>query len=128
MYEPIASIMTTDVVVVDNQDTIEKVEAEMNAKGHHCLPVGDSAGNIFGVISLKDIESFHAAKKNPKIVRAWEVCTYKPVQVDPEESVISVAKLMVDHKINHIVVTRDKSIKGIVSSLDIVRQVLSENE
>jgi CBS domain-containing protein len=125
--QPISTIMTKNVVVVDYQDTIEKVEAVLNSRGHHCVPVGDKAGSIFGVISLKDIEAFHRAKKNPKTIRAWEICTYKPVQLEPEDSVINAAKLMAEKNINHIVVTKNKTIQGILSSLDIVKQVVSQN-
>lgn len=128
VHEPVSVIMTRDVVSVDMEDTIEQVEAVMSSRNFSFVPVGDAKGDIFGIITAQQVEHFRTAKTNPKQVKAWELCTYKPLQVEPNASVVEVAKLMVRNNIDYVVVTENRAIKGVVSSLDIVRQyVLKEN-
>ena len=119
--------MTKTVVSVDIEDTVEQVEATMNSKSLSSVPVADSSGVIFGIISLKDIEAFRTAKKNPKVVRAWELCTYKPLQAKPNDSIAEVGHLMVKNNIHHVVVTENRIVKGIVSSLDLLREYLRQD-
>jgi signal-transduction protein with cAMP-binding, CBS, and nucleotidyltransferase domain len=86
------------------------------------LPVVDSKGVIFGIISASDLVHFHAARRSPKAVHAWEICTYKPVEVGPTTPIGEVAGLMVKNKIHHVVVSDNRSVVGFVSSLDFVAQ------
>lgn len=118
-------IMTATLVTVGMHDTVASVEAVLDKKGLTLVPVIDSERNdCFGVISLKDISHFHAAKKNSKAVEAWEICSYKPLMASTESSIEEVARLMVDHSIHHVVVMEKGQLKGIVSSLDIVAACL----
>ncbi|MDO8313203.1 MAG: CBS domain-containing protein [Sideroxyarcus sp.] len=71
---------------------------------------------------------FHALKRNPKAVHAWEICTHKAIMVDMDASTRDVAALIVQNHIHHVVITDAGTIKGIVSSLDFVRQFLMEAE
>jgi len=116
--------MTKHVVMVDIEDTIKQVEALMNSRNLSSVPVADSKGNIFGIISVRQVEHFREANRNPNAVKAWELCTYKPIQVDPNVSVAEVAKLMVQNNIHHVVVTEKRAVKGFLSSLDLVEQYL----
>jgi len=124
MPQPISDMMTKVVRSVGMDDTIEKVENELKSHKLSSVPVVDSKGNIFGIISSPDIVLFHAARKNPKAVRAWDMCTYKPIQVGPDASIDEVARQMVTHRVHHVLVTEHGSVIGIVSSLDFVQAFL----
>lgn len=126
MDKTISSLMTRNILTVDVEDTVEKVEAIMDTHKLSCVPVIDSQGGCFGVISLTDLLHFHVLHKNQnqKAERAWEVCTHKVIEVGPDMSVKEAAELMTRNKIHHIVVVENKSIKGIVSSIDIVNEYL----
>jgi len=126
MKNPVSVIMITNVVSVGSEDSIEKVEAVMNARNVSFAPVRDAAGKLFGVIDLQDVEHFRAAKKNLKTVQAWEICSRRVVQVDPAISIIEVAKLMVEKNIHIVVVAEGETIRGVVSSLDIVTQYIQQ--
>jgi len=121
MDAPVSSVMTQCVFTVDTQDTIEKVEAVMNSHGLSSVPVVDEQNITFGIISAADLVHFHSGKKNPKAVRAWEMCTYKPLEASPDVPIREVAALMVDHHIHHVIVTEHRVVKGFVSSLDLIR-------
>jgi CBS domain-containing protein len=125
MEQKIFDIMTVAPVTVDMQDAVYKVEEVLNEHGLSSVPVIDpERRDCFGIISLKDIAHFNAAKKNSRAVRAWEICSYKPQMADPEASIEDVARLMVEHQIHHVVVVENGLLKGFVSSLDIIAACL----
>ena len=124
MLRPISDMMTRVVRTVGMEDTIEKVENELKFHRLSSVPVVDSKGNIFGIISSPDIVLFHAARKNPKAVRASDMCVYKPIQVGAGASIVEVAELMVKHRIHHVIITKGESVIGMVSSLDFVQEYL----
>lgn len=125
METQITAIMQKHVISVDMQDTIDKVEDILNSHELSSVPVIDSArGDCFGIISSPDLVHFHTAKKNPKLVRAWEICTYKPIVISPETSVSDAARIMIQNRIHHLVISENKSIKGFVSSLDLIENYL----
>ena len=86
----------------------------------------ESKRTIVGAISASDLLQFHAQGQNPTAARAWQRCSYKPIIVSPDTSVSEVARLMIESKIHHVVVTDSKGIAGVVSSLDFVRTFLRD--
>jgi signal-transduction protein with cAMP-binding, CBS, and nucleotidyltransferase domain len=119
--------MDKHITTVDFNDTISKVEGIMNSRKLSFVVVIDSNRNCFGVISYPDVLRFHALNKNPKIERAWELCTHKVVEASSDTSAREVAKLMIKNKINHVVITDNEFIVGIVSSNDFVTEYLKQN-
>jgi CBS domain-containing protein len=122
MNEPVSHIMSKTMWTVTMEDTVEKAEELLNRRLLSAVPVVDENGGVFGIISSADILHLHAAKKNPKAIRAWELCTYKPVAVRPDTSIGEVARLMVEKRIHHVPVTENGKLCGIVSALDFVEQ------
>lgn len=121
MSNPIASIMHRIVCTVGMDDTVGKVEAMMESYRISSAPVYDMDGTMLGIITSTDLLKFHAAGRNPATAKAWEICTYRPIEVRPETSIAEVAELMLTHKIHHVVVMDRGALQGIVSSLDFVR-------
>ena len=127
MKKHITSLIEEDVITVALNDTVDTVERVLDSHHLSCVPVINDRGECFGVISAPDLVHFHNARKNPSAERAWEMCTHKTIEVSPGISVKQAAELMVKNNIHHLVVVEDGSIKGIVSSIDILRgAVLSE--
>jgi CBS domain-containing protein len=118
MDQPISRIMVKSVFTVDTEDTIERVDDFLNTHKLSSIPVVDAKGVIFGILSAPYLVRFHAAGKNPRTMRAWKLCTYKPIEVGPATPAGEVARLMVKNRIHHVVVTENGLIKGFVSSLD----------
>jgi predicted transcriptional regulator len=117
--------MEKHVTAVETEDTVESLEKVMNSSGLSCVPVVDSKGDSFGIVSTADLVLFHSQKRNPKAVRAWEMCTYRLVKVGPDVSVKEAARLMLARKIHHlIVISGERKVQGIISSLDIVAELL----
>ena len=119
---PISKLMTKILHTSSEEDLIDKVAADMNRFHVYALPVVSADGRIFGIITANDLSRFQAAKKNPKTVRAWELCSYKPLRVSPDTPTTDVAKLMLTHHVHHILVSNEDNLYGIVSTFDFVQQ------
>jgi len=127
MDKPISLLMNKHITTVDINDTIEKVEKIMNLHKSSCALVIDSSQSCFGVICYPDIVHFYEKGRNPKTERAWELCTHKVIEVSPDTSTKETAALMLKNKVHHIVVTENKVIKGIVTSIDFLAEYLKQN-
>jgi predicted transcriptional regulator len=126
MNTPISSLMNSPVWSVGMDDTVHAVEALMSQHDLSWVPVIEQSGVPVGVIALSDLVQFHARDGDPAVVSAWQICHYKPISVSADTSVAEVARLMVAHKIHHVVVTKKGSMVGVVSALDFVRRFVVE--
>jgi CBS domain-containing protein len=122
MNEPISRFMAKTVWTADMEETAEKVEELPNRRHLSAVPVVGKDGDVFGIVSSADLLHLHVAKRNARAVRAWELCTYRPVTVPPDATVEDVAKLMVEKRIHHIPVVDGGKLCGIVSALDFVER------
>lgn len=113
------------VISVELEDSAEYVAKLLEYHKLSCVPVVDPTGKCFGVISATDFVHFFNAHLSPKTVHAWEVCTHKVIEISPDTTIESASKLMIDHKIHHLVITQNDVIKGIVSSIDLIKKCLS---
>ncbi len=126
MNRPISSMMTGQAASVDMDSTMEQVEEALRSSDLAAVPVIDRHRTVVGLISAADLVRFHHDKKNAATVSAWEVCSYKPLEVGPDTPVDEVARLMVERGAHYVVITEDKEIRGMVSALDFVRQFITE--
>jgi predicted transcriptional regulator len=126
MNTPIASLMHSPVWSVDMDDTVQAIEALMSEHKLSWVPVVEPSGAPVGVIAQSDLVQFHVREGDPAAVCAWQVCHYKPISVGADTSVTEVARLMLAHKIHHVVVMNNDSMVGVVSALDFVRRFVVE--
>lgn len=128
MNTPISSLMTSPACAVGMDDTIEAVEALMTRQSLSWVPVIGPNDVIVGVLALSDLLQSHIRKNDPVKVAAWQICSYKPISVDVDTSVIDVARLMIEHKIHHVVVMQTGTMVGVVSALDFVRRFTLDSD
>jgi CBS domain-containing protein len=125
MNQNVASLMSPLVTSVQADDTVATVSEQLRRHDLSFVPVVDpQRGTLIGIISAGDLLQFQAARRDPDEVQAWEICSYKPVEVSPDAAIADVARMMVERQIHHVIVMEDKSIKGIVSSLDFVKKFI----
>jgi CBS domain-containing protein len=117
--------MTKTVVSVRPDDTVRSVGEVLRESALSFVPVMDNrSAAVVGVLGAADLMQFQASKRDPEAVHAWEICTYKPVQVTLDTPVREVAALMLARGIHHVVVMDGQQLAGVVSSLDFVRKCL----
>ena len=109
---------------VHAEDSIERVMEILAEQNLASAPVVGSNGAIVGMIGPVELAQFHADGKNAKAVQAWEISRITLFEVSPGDSVEDVAKLMTENKIEHISVTECGRLKGIVSTQDLLQEIL----
>jgi predicted transcriptional regulator len=122
MNRTVSTLMHRDICVVGMDDSIAAVERLLADRRLSWAPVQEGAGAILGVISAADLLQFHAQGRDANAVRAWQMCTYRPIAVAADADLGQVARLMVDRNIHHVVVSEAGAVVGVVSSLDFVRE------
>lgn len=125
MEQTVSSLMSSPVRTVGADDTVESVSEQLTENGLSFVPVIDTPdGALLGIIRADDIVQFKAAKRDPLAVRAWEICSYKPLEVTADASLSEVARLMVERQEHHVVVMEKDTVAGVVSSLDFVKEFI----
>ncbi len=119
--DPISTLMTVRTQTIAADDTVQAIEAFLTRQGLHWAPVLGDRGELIGVISDVDLVRFHFEKRDPLATAAWQLCSYRPLTVNPRATVQEVARLMVEAHLHHVVVAEDGAIRGVVSSLDFVK-------
>lgn len=117
---PVSQVMRRSSLAVSTEDSIDNVAAHLERHRLFVAPVLDADGRMFGVISSFAVAHLLTNYTNPKAIRAWELCAYKPVSVSPETPLSVVANLMVKKRLQYVVVTDGSKLAGIVSSFDFV--------
>ena len=120
MSATVSSLMQRRVRTIDMDNTVADVETLFVRERLSWAPVSDS-GQVVGVISATDLLRFHATRQDAAPVKAWQLCTYKPLTVAPDTTLEELARLMIAQGIHHVVVKDAGTIVGVVSSLDFVR-------
>lgn len=125
MNQTIASLMTPAVIVVNMDDSVRKIEALLKNHQISAVPVRNGTG-VVGIVSTSDLLQFHATGKDPDQAHAWDICSYKPIEVGPDTRINEVARLMLAHGIHHVLVLDHGQIVGMVSALDFVKRSLGQ--
>jgi predicted transcriptional regulator len=121
---PISSIMDETLWTVHAENSIEKVEEILAELGLSSAPVVGSNGAIVGMIGMQELAHFHAEGKNAKAVQAWEISRITAFEVSLYDTLEDVARLMAENKIETISVTECGRLKGIVSTQDLLQEML----
>jgi len=121
--EPISSIMDANIITVDMNDPVEKVQRILDL-GMSCVPVIDGNKKCFGVVSATDLVRFNETGKNAKAEKAWEICSHNIVGVSSGTSIEVTCQLISEKRVRHIVVTQNDKLVGLVSSLDVLDELL----
>ena len=117
-----SDIMSSKVVTVDLDDTIDYAVSLLVKHEISGLPVLDKAGHVVGIISEFDLLELicdgRAAKDKICHYMSTEVCS-----VGPDDDWISVADMFRCNHIRRLPVTHDNQLVGIVSRHDLMRAI-----
>ena len=145
----VKDIMSTDVMSVGRDTTIEEVARILIENGITSAPVVDDHNNIIGIISEKDLiykdidpsvpstteylggiiflnglDHYHEELKKLTATRVEQMMTTEVITVKPDDTVKELGRVLVDEGVNSIPVTEKGKLVGIVSSTDIVKTLI----
>ena len=146
-------IMTENVIVVKNDDTVNNLIRIFVEKGISCAPVVNCDDRLVGIVTKTDIlgyfmdidlhisvkEAFHdfmefysehkdMEKLMDKELNVGSIMTPDPITAGEETTVESLARTMIDNNIHRLIITKDTEITGIVSTLDILYHVAGKEK
>ncbi len=119
MTTRVKDFMKAPVATCLLQSNVGKVRDLMRQRGFSAVPIVEIKGEqilIRGIVTTNDLMG--AFDDN---VSVEQVMTRSVYLIDPEASAQEAAKLMILHKIHHLLVISETRIVGILSSLDYVR-------
>ena len=145
----VEDIMTTDIVAVLPEDTVEKCASILMERNFSGLPVVDEEGYLLGIVTEGDLIRRASQIKGPpalallggfiyldnpkkfieEIKRAMgeyagDLMIKKVITIGPQDSIETAATLMVENRINRIpVVDRTGKLIGIISRRDIMNSL-----
>ena len=119
----------THVETARPQTTVGEAAQRLTAKGVGSLVILDSAGNLLGVLSERDlVRALSEHGPSSWSVPVQEVLTKRPATCKPEDSLRDVLSAMTRRRARHLPVIAGEALVGIVSIGDIVKGQLEELE
>ncbi len=141
-------IMTTEVVSVEPQTSLQDFSAILEKSGYSVLPVINPDNTLYGIISATDLVESDRPLHIPTVISIFdwvlyleseknfseqvkkicaqtvgEICTREVITCTPETSDSEVAELIVKHKVHLIPVVEQDKLIGVVGRLDIIRNM-----
>ncbi|MCK9174249.1 MAG: CBS domain-containing protein [Desulforhopalus sp.] len=113
----IASIMSSPVISVPPDTTMEKVKRIMDKQGVRGLPVMEGK-RICGIIVLSDLKRVKKTKQWQAPVKAF--MTRDITTTTPDASPMQVARIIIDREIGYLPVIEKGEVLGIVSRTDLL--------
>ncbi|TAF67004.1 MAG: CBS domain-containing protein [Cytophagales bacterium] len=133
--EPIANIMTKQVITAQETDSLESVVEVFKNNHIRHLPVLNGK-KVVGMISSADINrlTFGSLFDNQtaadeavlKMLSIPQVMTHKVVTVSSDTSVREVAELFAEADFHSVPVTQDGNLEGIITTTDVIKYMLEQ--
>ncbi|HRV70771.1 MAG TPA: CBS domain-containing protein [Thermovirgaceae bacterium] len=114
----VEDVMTSPVMVITPDMSVEEAYRLMIRYGHAALPVSVD-GRLLGIITRKDLDKARIHGLGSALVEDY--MTGDPVTILPDASVAEAHRMMVLRNIGRIPVTSGEEILGIVTRTDILR-------
>ena len=133
--ELIKDNMTSPVISITEDTSLAEAHKLMTDKGIRHLPVV-SGKKLTGIVSLSDV--LEAQPSDATSLNIWElnyllaklrikdVMSKKPLSLSPDDSIVEVAKIMLENKVGGIPITDNGKLVGIITESDIFRMVVRE--
>jgi CBS domain-containing protein len=123
MVQVIEDIMTKEIHSVSEHATLRQVARVMHDQQVGDVLVTDANGKLRGIVTDRDIVVRAIADgKNLHATKVGDICTQRPVTLQPDSTVEEAVKLMRQNAIRRIPVVSDGVPIGIVSLGDLARQ------
>ncbi len=118
MTATVADIMTSRIVTARPHHTVSHVRSMMKKNKVHAIPIEDDEGGVAGIVTSKDLAE-HLKDETP----INQIMTEHVHTIPQYNGIHLAARLMRNHRVNHVVVTHEKKIVGILSSFDLLKLV-----
>lgn len=127
MSQTLRDVMTTNVVSVSPQQTVQEAARLMKEHNVGSLPVVEN-GQLKGIITDRDITVRATAQGKEDETLVAEVMTSSTVEASPDMDVHQAAQLMAQHQIRRLPVVENNRLVGMVALGDLATREIYQDE
>ncbi len=130
---PVEKIMTTELVTVNCNDILTKVEDIFKSYSFHHVPIIDDDGKLEGIISRTDFDKIKTGGslfRNPKkesynkalfrSMRACEIMSKNTIELQPTDTIQKAYRIFKENKFRALPVISKGVLVGIITPLDLL--------
>lgn len=120
MNEPISSIMTTDLITVGPDDTLDRVRAIFLSKRIHHLPVVEGK-RLLGILTTYDLFKLERPDTNLNQIKVRDAMTTKLAKLEPHQKVGIAAEVFLENLFHAVPIVEGENLVGIVTTFDVLK-------
>jgi len=117
-------VMQQPVIAATPRASLRDVASQLVSNEFSGLPVAAADGRIVGVVTESDILRVLLEGKKLENLTASEVMTGPAITVSVDTPLDEVMRILEDHRILRVPVTRQDKLIGIICRVDVIRAVL----
>lgn len=119
-----ADIMSKNVSVIREEETLREAAERLALDDIGALPICDERKQVKGMLTDRDIVVHAVARgKDPAQTRARDLETGQLVSLRPDDSVEHACDLMAQHQVRRLPVLENGEIVGMVSQADVAKSI-----
>lgn len=121
MNEPLASIMTRNVITARPTDTLRAARDIFMQKKVHHLPIVEEGNKLVGILTTYDMFKLVDKSSDFDTVIIADVMTKHVATLEPEDKVGSAAELFLENLFHAVPIVKNGVLQGIVTSFDVIK-------
>ena len=119
----VVDAMRKDIVTIDEDVSVTEASANMREKGEGCAIILRKAAP-FGIVTERDITWKVAGNGlDPNSVKVAEIMSTPLITIDPDADLAEASKVMKEHRIRRLAVVRKGILYGVLTGIDISRNL-----
>jgi CBS domain-containing protein len=119
LHDNVTVLMQTDLITVQRDTPIEKVQELLSRRGVHHLLVEDDDGQLLGIVSTADLRKRASVAPFPRGHEAQHLMTPAPIKIDTSTTLLEALDLFLENNIRSLPVVNSEGVAhGIVTPYD----------
>ena len=118
MNVKIADLMSKRIITAQKHHSVEHLRGIMERNRIHAVPIVGAEGEALGIVTSTDL-----ARKVKESSPVSRVMSEDVICLPAYNEVSAAARIMLKHKIHHVVVTHEHKVIGMITSFDLLKLV-----
>ena len=128
---PVSQIMTTDLITLHPEDSLNIVEQTFSSKKLNHIPIVDTDKGICGMVSKTDLLQLSAIRaefneREFKFIKVKDFMTRDVVVADPACTLEQIAAIFNENRFHALPVVENDQVVGIVTTHDVLNAVFEQ--
>ena len=120
MNEPLSSIMSTKLITVGPEASLQEAKQKLSSASIHHLLVVNSEQELLGVITLRDFVK-HSNTPDLDGVSVKDVMTTRLAVLEPSDKIGAAAEVFLENLFHAVPIVKDNKLLGIVTTFDVLK-------